>query len=183
MKARVDAKILLLQQERTISKISALTLKGLLEKEISINPVKKDTGSFYSSFVEFMKTKNKPNTRQVYESTLHRIEQYEAQAENMSFEKISIEWLEHFNSWLLSYCKSANSRSIHFRNIRSVFNYAIKHKKTDIYPFAKFKIESQETKHRCLTIQEIRKLWDAETLSDTERRHLDTFNLYFASSA
>ena len=53
-----------------------------------------------------------------------------------------------------------NSRGIHLRNIRAIFNYAKKENITSSYPFNNYRIKKEETEKRCLTVEQFRNLRD-----------------------
>lgn len=120
-------------------------------------------------------------TVSVYKSTINRIEKYVgANAERLTFEAITPSWLEDFDRWLAKYCPSTNSRSIHMRNIRTVFNYALTHNLTDAkYPFRQFKIKHQATQPRTLTLEQMKLLWRHQPEDIHERYWLDIWKLMF----
>ena len=79
--------------------------------------------------------------------------------EDVSFEEADKDWLMGFDSWLeTSGCKSQNTKAIHLRNIRSVFNKALDEELITCYPFRKFKIKRGPAKHRALTEDAFREL-------------------------
>lgn len=63
-----------------------------------------------------------------------------------------------FDEFLSRTARSANTRAIHFRNIRAVFNDAIDDEVTSMYPFRKFKIRSAPTRKRSLSADDMRTL-------------------------
>ncbi len=75
---------------------------------------------------------------------------------------------------------SMNARSVHLRNIRTVFNDAIN--KGDVpqslYPFRRFKIKNEETPKRSLSVQELITLRDYPCEQHQER-YRDVFMLIF----
>ena len=74
---------------------------------------------------------------------------------------------------------SANSRSIHMRNLRAVFNYAIDNEITDNYPFRRFKIKSEVTRNRDLSVETLREIMKMEDLEEWEVKYRDFFMLTF----
>lgn len=87
-------------------------------------------------------------------------------------------WLSNFESWMAESGMKVNAYSIHLRNIRAVFNYAIDEETTTLYPFRKFKIKKEETRKRSLTIEQIRILKDYPC-EEFEERYKDLFMLSF----
>jgi hypothetical protein len=53
-----------------------------------------------------------------------------------------------------------NPISIHLRNIRAVFNYAIDNEETELYPFRKFAIKKEETRKHSLRPEQLATLRD-----------------------
>lgn len=72
---------------------------------------------------------------------------------DLPFETISVVWLKALDAHLTEQGLSVNSRAIHFRNIRAVFNSAIDEDLVglDVYPFRKFKIVSARKEKEALT--------------------------------
>jgi len=97
-------------------------------------------------------------TRETYLHTWNRIKAFTNQ--NIYFDDINQTWLETFDMWCKKEGNSINTRGIHFRNMRAVFNGAINDKviSADIYPFKAFKIEVGDVEKRTLTITEFKKL-------------------------
>ena len=126
---------------------------------------------------KFAESRNAPRTKELYELTIKAILNFDPMVEYKTFEEINTLWLNRFDEYLQKTCPSVNARGIHFRNIRAIFNYAIKDLEiTSFYPFHKFKIKKQETIKRSLTIEQIRELFSGniyETL-----RHDDAMKLH-----
>lgn len=114
--------------------------------------------TFIARFIKFMESRNTPGTRGVYRQTLSRMRAFDTKIDSRSFEDIDKRWLKRFEEFLSMTSKSANARSIHFRNIRAVFNEALADEITSSYPFRKFKIRSQPTAKRSLTTDQLRRL-------------------------
>ncbi len=72
-----------------------------------------------------------------------------------------------------------NSISIHLRNIRAVFNYAIDNEETELYPFRKFAIEKEETRKRSLRPEQLATLRDfsGEEYQKGVSRHIHAYVL------
>ena len=94
--------------------------------------------NFVDCLNEFIGTKTKQGTISVYRHTLFKIIEFDQFA---TFNSITKEWLIKFENWLLKSGNKINTISIHLRNIRSVFNYAIDNEYTSVYPFRRYKIK------------------------------------------
>ena len=144
--------------------------------DVIINQYKKfsfsdtiESYTFNSYFRKSIETKA-GRTKEIYESTLNKIEEYFP--ETLYFENIDKSWLKLFIQKMrkekikrknsVQAGLSLNTQSIHLRNIRAVFNEAVDDKiaSLDQYPFRKFSIESEEVKHRAITVDELRKIFE-----------------------
>ena len=125
-----------------------------------------------------MNSRNAKGTIGVYRQTLTKMEQYDPKLTSRTFEEINREWLTGFERFLAETAKSANARAIHLRNIRAVFNDAIDDEITTAYPFRKFKIKTQRTRKRALTVEDLRTLMKHEC-EEYQHIYRDMFLLMF----
>ncbi|WP_159522795.1 site-specific integrase [Sunxiuqinia indica] len=104
-------------------------------------------------FKRYIAAANKPKTAETYQYTLDKINLF---SEGVMFNEVDYGWLKEFERFL-STGSGINARSIHLRNIRAVFNDAIKYRlvSQNIYPFREFKIKSEKTAKRSLTVEEL----------------------------
>lgn len=130
---------------------------------------------------EFMSKKDRPNTKDKYLQTKVHIERWlGSSARKVRFQDVTPEWLSKFDKYLLQYCPSQSSRSIHMRNLRAVFNYALEQDLTDAaYPFKKYKIKVAQTEPTALTLEQLRLLWHCEPPTVAQRYWLDVWKLMF----
>lgn len=162
-----------LMRRLTITEIKNIILERLDGKE------RKDTGngSFALGYKKFVETKQ-GRTRQIYETTWKRICEFTDKAERLNFEDITAKWLNEFNGYMAERSPAQNARSIHLRDIRAVFNFAIDEEITDLYPFRKFKIKSTPTMKRSLSADDIRMIATMPLLPWQEE-YRDVFMLIF----
>lgn len=137
-----------------------------------------DKPKLMEQYLRFAQSQRNERTRKQYIFTMERIRRFDAACDELLLEDITAEWLMRYEAFLSLTMRSANSRSIHFRNLRAVMNDAITRELTTNYPFRRFKIKSEPTQHRALTVDELRELWETPTLP-YERRYLDMFKLMF----
>ena len=143
------------EDEGSLRQMTITEIKNLVVERLDGNPTKETgQGSFARCFKDFTERKQ-GRTRQLYETTWKRICEFCGYAERLAFEDVDISWLREFDAHMAQRSPAANARSIHLRNIRAVFNYAIDEEATDLYPFRKFKIHSQPTMKRSLTADDI----------------------------
>lgn len=121
--------------------------------------------TFYGAFTSYIEHIKTEGTRRVYKQTMSRLlafcQQEYINIEKLKFEDITVNWLKSFDEFMAITAKKRNARNIHLRNVRTVFNYAIKTLDIDIpYPFRKFKIVAEETANRAMTVEQLRRLKD-----------------------
>lgn len=133
---------------------------------------------FYPFAVKFMESKEKTRTKEIYAATLSRLKDYTDYYDELRFTDITIDWLKNFDKFLQRYSPSANARAIHLRNIRAVFNAAIDEELITHYPFRKYKIKTEETVKRSLTVRQLARLFLYEPKPYAEK-YLDMFKLMF----
>lgn len=161
IKNKIDSLILQLANEGSLNSLTALQIKDkcveMLYPERSGNS--EDTTTFlyrFSKYAERMKS----GSRRTFDHTLSRLIAYigEEALKKLKFEDITVDWLKRFDDFMSKTAPSKNSRNIHFRNIRTVFNDAINDDVTSFYPFRRFKIKGEVTAKRDLTVEELRQL-------------------------
>ncbi len=104
---------------------------------------------------EYAATKDKPGTRGLYEATVRKILSYDPKA---TFDSVDTNWL---NGWRKANAHmSANGFSIHLRNLRTVFNWAIDNEFTVRYPFRRYKIKNERTAINNISLDGLRALRD-----------------------
>lgn len=120
------------------------------------------------------------STKLCYMGTVRRILAFSPQAEHLTFEDITEEWLTSFDTFLAKTSPARNARNIHFRNIRTVFNEARRNKITTHYPFEKggFQIKPEATRKRSFKVESLRQIFNAQ-VEPWQQRYLDLFKLIF----
>lgn len=130
---------------------------------------------FVEYIEEFASTKTRKTTKEVYEYTKRKIEEFDPKC---TFETIDRSWLTKFERWMIGSGMKTNACAVHMRNIRAVFNYCIDEEYTTLYPFRKFKIKKEETRKRSLTVEQLRILRDYPC-EEYQVRYRDIFMLMF----
>ena len=131
----------------------------------------------------YMDACDRPNTADKYSQTITHIQRFlgAKKAKALRFADIDDVWLTAFDRYLVQYCPSVNSRSIHLRNIRTIFNHAITHHLTTApYPFREYKIKSAPPTPTPLTLEQMRLLWAYHPLNTAHAYALDIWRLSFA---
>lgn len=170
---KVEIYLITLENSDKLKKTSDKALKEQIERLLKNNSVTEK--KFINYIDEFIATKSKKNTIDCYVSTKNKLLIYD---ENCSFDTMDRKWLESFDRWMEKNGMKTNSRSIHLRNIRSIFNYAIDNEETDLYPFRKFTIEKEETRKRSLKVDQLILLRDYKG-EEYQKEYQDIFMLMF----
>lgn len=134
---------------------------------------------FKDMFEQFVSSKDNDRTKEIYKSTYSRISHF-CDIETLNISNINNSWLNSFDTFLKGLSLKTNARSIHLRNIRAIFNYAIDNEFISIsdYPFRRFKIKSEKTIKRALSVENLVKLRDYPCEAHQER-YRDIFMLIF----
>lgn len=99
---------------------------------------------------------------------------------NLTFDDIDIAFVKRFYLHMGEQGLSINSRALHFRNLRKLYNDAIDENiaSQEIYPFRRFKIKSEQTKHRTMEIADLIQLRDY-ACKPHQKQYVDMFFLGF----
>lgn len=182
-KAKIDSLLLDYTRDGSLYNLSASQLRDKIQDTLNPKKDSVDNSLFSIRFMEFIENK-KESTKEVYLHTLNRIKSFlasdkkEKKYEELHFEDITLDWLHRFNAFMSKTSPSVNTRNIHFRNLRAVFNYALECEVTTHYPFRKFKIKAVETAKRSLTVEQLRQIiyFNCE---EHQEKYVDMFKLSF----
>ncbi|MCP3895319.1 MAG: recombinase, partial [Bacteroides sp.] len=170
---KVEKCILGLDESGKLKGIGDKALKEQIERLLKNNS--NNERNFISYIDEFIATKSKKNTIESYTGTKNKIMAFDA---SCAFDTMTKKWLESFEKWMGDSGMKVNTRSIHLRNIRAVFNYAIDNEETELYPFRKFSIKKEETRKRSLKPDQLVLLRDFSG-EEYQKEYQDIFMLMF----
>lgn len=130
-------------------------------------------------FIRYAESRRTEKSQEVYRYTLKAIRAFDN--EEIPFEKVNVIWLKAFDAYLEKQGVGINTRAIHFRNLRAVFNSAINEDLIGLeyYPFRKFKIASSRKDKESLTEEQLQRLIAYETPYPFRRTARDLFLLSF----
>lgn len=154
---------------------SASEIKRMLT-EPAIDPGKPSFKAFMKTYAESRRTENSSAaclyTLKVIDAFDHR---------DIRFEHITVPWLKDLDAFLQRRGNSINTRAIHFRNLRAVFNSAINEDVVGLeaYPFRKFKIASSRKEKESLSEEQLRALMSYDSGHEIRRIARDLFMLSF----
>lgn len=148
--------------------------KAILRKVVTGKDEKKETRLTVADYVaKYAETKTNEGTRALYLLTERKVRSYDEKA---TFESVNTAWLD---GWVADNAgMSVNGFSIHLRNLRTVFNWAIDNEWTDKYPFRRYKIRNERVAIRNISVDELRTIrdWPVEEWQEIYR---DLFMLTF----
>ena len=177
-KLRVENIILDAQTQGELAGMNASQVKDYISQQLSPQEdIEAPKKTFMYYFVKYMNGKH-GRTKEIYEATMKRLEEFSEDINLLTFEDIDKTWLNTFDSYLSKQSPSRNARNIHLRNIRAVFNMAIEDEVTSNYPFRKFKLKNDETVKRALTIDQLRSFFNCEPWG-VYKEYQDIFKLIF----
>ena len=168
------------------NKLRELESDGKLEgksaaeiKKLLTNTPVPDKESFINYFSRYSESRRTENSKDIYRYTLNEIKSFDEN--DIPFEKINVIWLKAFDAHLENKGASINTRAIHFRNLRAVFNSAINDDLIGLesYPFRKFKIASSRKDKEALTEEQFQRLIAYDTPYPFRRTARDLFLLSF----
>lgn len=122
-------------------------------------------------------SKTRPNTRTVYMYTVGRIRAYDKRADMRTYQEIDRAWLDGFSAWLSARGASPNTIAVNMRCICAAFNRAIDDGRITCYPFRRYKIKTERTAKRSLSIDDLRALINAPMPTPAAQRAIDYFVL------
>lgn len=164
-----------LDNKGAISGKSVVEIKRMLTAARS----KPERETFTEYFQRYAESRRTENSRIACQYTLKAILAFDKSISQ--FEEISVVWLKAFDAELEKQGVGINTRAIHFRNIRAVFNSAINEDLIGLeaYPFRKFKIASARKDKESLSDEQLQKLQAYETPYPFRRIAKDLFMLSF----
>lgn len=172
-KSELETRLLKLQANGTLRSYSDKALISYLQREDEFD----EPHFVKSAYKDFIALKTNTSTQRIYDRTISLIGEYK-DYNSLVFEDIDIKWLNGFKVFLRRYCNSKNGEGIHFRNLRALFNFAIKQGLITCYPFRSFKIEWQATEKRSMSVAQLRKLISLD-VQPYQQPYKDCFILTF----
>ena len=153
-KLRVKARLLRLREDGRLAGASNTYLRKLLTApDMDDVPEEDKRTSFWTIAERCIATKD-GRTKLVYLHTLSKLRAFAGNGP-LYIEDIDRVWLHDFEN---SIGGKVNSRALHLRNLRHICNFALDEELTTYYPFRKFKIRTEETMKKALTVDQLRTL-------------------------
>jgi len=173
--SRIAGRVQELRDTGRLAAIEPPRLRKILEAEDMDAAVAEDGRlTFWAIADRFIATKKPGSTRTLYLQTLEKVRTYAGDGP-LYIEDMGRAWLAGLEASIEG---KVNTRSVHLRNVRAICNFALDEEYTDFYPFRKFKIKSEETRKRALTLEQMRAIRDLKC-EPWQELHRDMFLLIF----
>lgn len=174
LSGRKSAAEMELLRMQSLGMLNGMTLAQVRDRIVGVQPAG-EICLFMDYFRHFLDTK-KGRTKEVYEYTYKALVSFDKTVLEKTFEDITPDYIRKFIGEKDSL--KTNSLAIHLRNIRAVFNDAIKNEKTQNYPFRQLQIKHEKTRKKALTPEQMRLLCNASCTPRNEE-YRDMFVLMF----
>ena len=149
---RVKARLLRLKEDGKLDRCSASHLRKLLTAPVMDDVPEEDRRTTLWKIADKWISTKEGRTKDVYMHTLAKLHAFAGDGP-LYIEDIDRVWLHDFEN---SIGGKVNSRAIHLRNLRTICNFALDEELTSHYPFRKFKIRTEETRKKALTVEQVR---------------------------
>lgn len=180
-KGQVDEIIDRLLHWEHISPTDLPSLKKRVEEELDPDKRAKreNANLFLTRFIRFAESRPTASTCRIYMATVSRMRAFcGKRLESMTFEDVTIDWLNRFNAFLAQTSPKRNARNIHFRNIRAVVREALDDEITRKNDIRKFDMSAEPTAKRSLSVEDLRVVFDYPC-EEWAEFHRDMFKLMF----
>ncbi|MCL2597872.1 MAG: phage integrase SAM-like domain-containing protein [Paludibacter sp.] len=140
-KLRLDSMILDLERCSRLKEFNCKQLKTYLESDGV--EIKEQNGLYFKPYLlNFIEKYSNKGTKNIFIDTLKKISTF-CDIDELTFENINVAWLKDFDIFMEKGNIKINTRSIHMRNIRTMYNDAIDRELISLnsYPFRRFKIK------------------------------------------
>ena len=149
---RVQARLLRLKEDGRLAGASKTYLRKLLTAPDMDDVPEEDSRVTLWEIADRCIATKDGRTKEVYLHTLAKLRAFAGDAP-LYIDDIDRVWLHGFEN---SIGGKVNSRAIHLRNLRAICNFALDEEYTTHYPFRKFKIRTEETRKKALTLEQVR---------------------------
>ena len=144
-------------------------------KEVINGAKKSDTSSFVCYIRKIAETKGRYNTQRNYERVARAIEIYD---KDCTFESVDKKWIVSYIDHERRKGRKDNGIQTDIQILKFVFNRAIEDEITDKFPFRGVSVKKEQTKKRCLSLEQIRAIRDFK-LTGKKAMYRDCFMLSF----
>ena len=173
-KYAIEAELLKLGESGTLHGMDATAIRDAVDE--ALNPKENKDDLFVPRFERFMNLKTKKSTMSLYSWTLNKLRAFDPKIDDRRFGDITVDYLNDFKAFYRN--NEINSIGIALRNIRAVFNDAIRANVTTSYPFKMVSIKAQKSQKKALTPEQMKTLLACEC-EGYQEEYRDMFLLMF----
>jgi integrase/recombinase XerD len=180
LKAKIQKSIFMNEDEEEIISPEGL-INQITRSRNKQQIVKPDLLAYGKQHISKLQAEGRIGNSIVYSCAINKLKAY-VNSDTLTFQQVNYSFIEKFNTALLAEGMKVNGISNYMRTIRALFNKARKEEiiSADCYPFSKFKIRSERTINRNLTIAEIESIANLDLPADTPIwHHRNLFMLSF----
>ena len=154
---KVEVEVLKMTWSNEINRLSVKMMRAKLEQAMQSSMTKPTIVELLRRMID---EKTKDSTKKVYINTCNKIEEF-CGADTLITE-VDKTFLKRFDAFLAKEGLRVNSRGIHMRNLRAIYNEAIdmKYVSVEDYPFRTFSIKKEETLKRNISPAKIRQIFN-----------------------
>lgn len=157
-KAKIDKAIFLLGDSLELKDV--YEIKDILVEYLVPEEEIQEKRLILPAIIAKAEKSRRQNTKNMYMSLAHKLENYETRAKSLTFDMITLRWLKEFSRSMLISGNKQNTVAAYMRHLRAVFNEAISEEITTNYPFRGYSIQQEETNKRSLTVEELREVFN-----------------------
>lgn len=142
---------------------------------------KTDVTFLFNEYKTQLESEERIKTAQNLQWALTSLKKYKSK---IFFEDINDAWLKGYKNWMEKEGNSATTTQIYLRNLRTIFNKAIKegYVSEKHYPFRTYTIGTSAKSKSVLYAPQLKALWEYEPTTMRERRSKDFFFLCYLSN-
>jgi len=139
-----------------------------------------DTDYVLPVYNEYITACAKSTTSSSYRTSLNNLKEFEGNIDSLRFKDMNVAWLRRYQHWLLDTRKmSVNGANVYLRNLRTIFNYALKNEYTKArYPFKDVDMSTTEPDKMDIPWEKFVE-WVAKPMTDGRAFYRDLFMLSF----
>lgn len=159
-----------------ISKMETFTFAFFKSEFIGKTSSKKDVFHSFEKYIENLFKENRIGTANSYKCAYVSLQKFK---NTMSFAEVTPQLLQNYESYMIAKGVSVTTIGIYLRSLRTIVNLAIQNKiiSVDSYPFGKnrYQIPSGRNIKKALTIEEIEKVYNYDTIEGTPEDKAKSF--------
>lgn len=155
-----------------IPKLTREKFQRIFKSDVDLQKAKTDITILFNEYINALENEDRLKTRDNYKCALNSFKKFKPK---LFFEDINETFLKNYRAWMLTEGNSHTTAQMYMRNLRAVFNLAIKdgYISQRLYPFNDFVIGTSAKSKSVLYPEEVKALFDYSPKSMREHRAKD----------